>query len=76
MGRADGMNVKREKYVVALLSKHEGKTHLRRSSLRWVNNITVELKQVGLEGVHWINLAQDREKGLAVVNTVMNIRVR
>lgn len=66
----------REKYIEALLSKHEGKTHRGRSRLRWVNNSTLELKQVGWEAVHWINLAQDREEGLTVVNRIMNIHVR
>jgi hypothetical protein len=34
----------------------------------------VDLKQIGLEGVDWIDLAQDRDKWQAVVSAVMNHR--
>ena len=35
----------------------------------------MEFKEVGYEGVEWIDLAQDRDNCWAVVNTVMNLRV-
>jgi len=38
-------------------------------------NVRTDFKEVGREGVDWIDLAQDRYKRWAVVNTVMNIRV-
>ena len=76
MRSAFGINGKREKYVELHLSKPEGKTQLGRSRLSWVSNSTLELQRVGREGVHWINLAKVGEKGLTVVDTVMNIRGR
>ena len=36
----------------------------------------MDLIEIGKEDVDWINLAQDRDKWRAVVNTVMNIRAR
>jgi hypothetical protein len=35
----------------------------------------MNLKEVGCQGVDWINLAQDRDLWRAVVNTVKNHRV-
>jgi hypothetical protein len=39
------------------------------------NNIEVDLRKIGLGGVDWINVAQDRDQWSALVNTVMNLRV-
>jgi hypothetical protein len=41
----------------------------------WVDNIKMDLKEIGLGGVDWIDLAQDRDKCRAVVNTIMKLRV-
>jgi hypothetical protein len=40
-----------------------------------MNNIKMDLREIGLECVDWIHLAQDRDQWLAVVNTVMNLQV-
>jgi hypothetical protein len=40
-----------------------------------VDNIKIDLREIGRDGVDWIDLAQDRYKGRALVNTVMNLRV-
>jgi hypothetical protein len=40
-----------------------------------VDNIEMELREIGLDGIDWINLAQDRDEWRALVNTVMNLRV-
>jgi hypothetical protein len=40
-----------------------------------VDNIKIDLREIGWDGTDWINLAQDREKWKALVNTVMNLRV-
>jgi hypothetical protein len=40
---------------------------------RWVDNIKIDLREIGWDGVDWVYLAQDRSRGL--VNTVMNLRV-
>jgi hypothetical protein len=57
------------------VGKPEGKRPIGRSRRRWEDNIRMDLKKVGLEGVGWIHLAQDRGHWRAFVNTVMNLRV-
>jgi hypothetical protein len=42
---------------------------------RWVDNIKMDLKEIGWGGMDWIHLNQDRDQQRALVNTVMNIRV-
>jgi hypothetical protein len=42
---------------------------------RWVDNIKIDLLEIGWDGVDWIGLAQDRDKWRALVNAVMNLRV-
>jgi hypothetical protein len=42
---------------------------------RWVDNIKMDLLEIGWGGVEWISLAQDRGKWRALVNAVMNFRV-
>jgi hypothetical protein len=49
----------------------EGKRPLGRPRRRWLDNI----REVGWDGMDWIDLAQDRDPWRAVVNTVMNLRV-
>ena len=58
-----------------LVWKPEGKRPLGRSRRRWENNIMMNLQEVGCGGMHWIELAQDRDKWRALVNAVINIRV-
>jgi hypothetical protein len=40
-----------------------------------VDNIKVDLREIGWDGMDWIDLAQDRDYCRALVNTVMNLRV-
>jgi hypothetical protein len=42
---------------------------------RWVDNIKMDLREVGWDGRDWIDLAQDRDRWRAYVNAVMNLRV-
>jgi len=59
-----------------LVGKPEGKRQLRRPRRRWEDNIKMDLQEVGSEGmdwIHWINVAQDRDRWQAVVNAVMNM---
>jgi len=58
-----------------LVLESEGKRPLRRPRRRWEDNIRMDLKEIGWEGVYWIHLAQDRDQWRALVNTVMNFRV-
>jgi hypothetical protein len=43
--------------------------------VRWVDNIKVELREIGWDGMDRIDLALDRDQWRALVNMVMNIRV-
>jgi hypothetical protein len=58
-----------------LVRKPEGNRPIIRPRHRWVNNIKMDLLEIGWCGVDWIGLAQDRDKWRAVVNAVMNLRV-
>jgi hypothetical protein len=57
------------------LGKPEGKKTLGRTRRRWVDNIKMDLKEIGWDGRDWIELAQDRDQWRALVNTVLNLRV-
>jgi hypothetical protein len=58
-----------------LVGKPEGKRPLGRSRRRWVGNIKIDLREIGWDGVDWIDLAQNTGHWRAIVNTVMNLRV-
>jgi len=55
--------------------KSRGKRPLGRPSLRWEDNIIMNLRKIGWEGVDCIHLAQDRDQWWALVNTVIKLRV-
>jgi hypothetical protein len=57
------------------VGKPDGKRPLGRPKHRWVNNIKMDLRETGWDGKDWIDLAQDRDKWRALVNTVMNLWV-
>jgi hypothetical protein len=44
-----------------------------RSRRRWEDTVKMNLGERGLQGVNWINLAQDRDQWWALVNLVMNL---
>jgi hypothetical protein len=46
-----------------------------RSRRRWIDNIKMDLLEIGLNDVDWIGLAQDRYRWRALVNSLMNLRV-
>ena len=58
-----------------LVGKPEGKRPLGRPRRTWEDNIKMDLQEVGCGGMDWIKLAQDRDRWLALVNAVMNLRV-
>jgi hypothetical protein len=58
-----------------LVGKREGKRPLRIPRRRWVDNITMDLQEVGCEYMDWIGLAQARDRWRTIVSAVMNLRV-
>jgi hypothetical protein len=69
------MRAKRNTYML-LMVKPKGKTPVETPSSRWVDNIKIGLRDVECVGMDWIDLEQDREKWRAILNTVVNFRVR
>jgi hypothetical protein len=57
------------------VGKSEGKRPMGRPRRRWEDNIKVDTQEVGCRGMNWIEMAQDRDRWRALVNTVMNLRV-
>jgi hypothetical protein len=57
------------------VGKPEGKRPLGRPRRRWVDNIRMDLREVGWGDVDWIGLANDRSRRRAFVNSVLNLRV-
>jgi hypothetical protein len=53
-----------------LVREPEGKRPLGIPRRRWEDNIKMDLREIGLKGVDWIHLAQDRSRWRAFVNTV------
>jgi hypothetical protein len=68
------MGEKRNAYRI-LVGKPEGRRPLRRPRRKWVDNIKIDLREIGWDGVDWVDLAQDRDHWRALVNTVMNLRI-
>jgi hypothetical protein len=58
-----------------LVGKPEGKRPLARPRRRWVNNIEMNLREIGWDVIDWMDLSQDRDQRRTIVNTVMNLRV-
>jgi hypothetical protein len=58
-----------------LIGRPEGKRPLGRPRRRWEENINMDLREIGIDGTNWIQLAQDRVQGRACLNTVMSLRV-
>jgi hypothetical protein len=58
-----------------LIGRPESKTPLGRSSLRWEDNIKMDVREIGIYRANWIQLAQDRVQWRTCVNTVMSFRV-
>ena len=57
------------------MRKPEGNRPLGRPRRRWEDNIKMDLQEVGYGGMHWMELAQDRDRWRALVNAIMNLRV-
>jgi len=57
------------------VGKPEGKRPLRRPRRRWVDNIIMDLREVGCGYMDWIELSQDKDRWRTLVSAVMNLRV-
>jgi hypothetical protein len=57
------------------MGKPEGKSSLERPRRRWIDNIRMDLVEVGWGDLDWIGLAQDRGRWRALVNWVLSLRV-
>jgi len=68
------MGEERRVYRV-LVGKPEGRRPLGRPKRRWVENIRMDLQEVGCRYMDWIRLAQDRNRWRTLVSVVMNLRV-
>jgi hypothetical protein len=73
-GRGSRMGEGRGVYRV-LVGRPEGKKTPGRPRRRWEDNIKMDLREIGIDGANWIQLAQDRVQWRTCVNTVMNLRV-
>jgi hypothetical protein len=56
-----------------LVGKPEVKRPLGRPRLRWEDGMRMDLREIGIGGVDWIRLAQDRYRQRALVNAVINV---
>jgi hypothetical protein len=68
------MGEKRNAYRL-FVGKPDGRRPLRRPRRTWLDNIRMDLVEVGWGDVDWIGLAQDRDRWRALVNAVLNLRV-
>jgi hypothetical protein len=75
MGRACSTKGGTRKANRILVGKPEEKTPLKRPRRRWVDNIKMDLREIGWNGMDWMELAQDRDQWKVLVNTVMNLRI-
>jgi hypothetical protein len=73
-GHVARMEEGRGVYMV-LVGRPERKRPLGKPRRRWVDNIKLDIREAGIDGVNWIQLAQDRVRWRAFVNTVMNLRI-
>jgi hypothetical protein len=73
-GHVARMGEERKVYWV-LVGKPEGERPLGRLRRRWEDGIRMDLREMGWRGLEWIQLAQDRDRLQALVNTVVNFRV-
>jgi hypothetical protein len=64
-----------EIYPELRLGNLRGKRNFGRPSHKWEDNIKTDLQELGYGGVDWIDLAQNKDRWRALVNTVMKLRV-
>jgi hypothetical protein len=75
MGGACSTNGEKINAHRLFIGKPEGKGPLGRPKCNWVNNIRMDLGEVGCGDIDWTGLAQDINRWRALVNSVLNLRV-
>jgi hypothetical protein len=75
MGGPCSTNGEKRNAYRLLVGTPKGKRPLGRPRRRWVDNIRMDLGEVGWVDVDWIGLAEDRNRWRALVNSVFNLRV-
>jgi hypothetical protein len=58
-----------------LVGRPESKRPLEKPRRRWEDNIKMDLREIGIDGANWAQLAQDRVQWRACVNTIINLWV-
>jgi hypothetical protein len=75
MGRVCSTNGEIRKTYRILVGKQDRKRPLERPRRMWMDNIKMDLRDIGLGGMDWIDLDRERDQWWALVNTVMKVRV-
>jgi hypothetical protein len=75
MGRGCSTNGAKRNAFRILVGNPEGTRPLGRPRCTWLDNIKMDLREIGWDGVDWVDLGEDRDQWRALVNTVMNLRV-
>jgi hypothetical protein len=75
MGGACSTNGEKRNAYRILMGEPEGKRPPGRPRRRCVDNIKMDLREIGWDGADWINMAQDRDLWRALLNPVLNLRV-
>jgi hypothetical protein len=58
-----------------LVRRHDGKRPPGKTKRRWVDNVKMDLPEMGCGGVDWTDLTEDRDRWVALVNAIMNLQV-
>jgi hypothetical protein len=74
VGHVERLGEKRNAYRL-LVGNPEEKRPQGKPRHRWVDNIKMDLGEMGWAGVDWIGVGQDSDKWKALVNSVMNLWV-
>jgi hypothetical protein len=75
MGRACSTNEEKRNAYRILVEKPEEKRPLGTPRHRRVDNIKMDLREIGWDGMDWSDMAQDRNQWRGLVNTVINLGV-
>jgi hypothetical protein len=75
MGGACSTNVEKRNAYRILVGNPEEKRPLGRPRCGWVDNIKMDLREIGWDGMNWIDMTQERGQWRVLVNTVMNLQI-